>query len=546
MYRNLDCAEPGVRSARLSWIALATVAAVPALLLSYALVLICRSASDVGFASAAPKNSVQEFAYWQDWSTETEQAKTLQEALQMERRAWEMTRQDTCSWEAGDPPAQPRRPGWGIGSQRSERCRENGEPTDRLASACWKQWVQREACPRSLSRRQNESCGLTWHAAYDRVLQKLGGTLDDSSAPLSDASLCDDVRLGRPRSWTKEQEQKSLAWFHRNVEIYVLEMPGLVLDSAHETLASLSSQGLRAAPVAGYDLNMDLDMQAAIADGSLPADFDLTAFKQQVYALSLAASHFHIQNLARRAVPPKPITLVLEDGVALAEDFRHKVWSLIQEETPCDWNVLSLSSGCPVGRCTSPHLARIDPNLGLSMLERCQEATSRGFRGILYRTGTLADFQTRWMQVAFDPGHPDCPVLASISIVHHCVSLRMKSRREARPKLPLLGPEFVQFMGDGQSEVDIWSMGCIFTEINGGPLPYEGINTLAELTRAMLVNRRTPVIPPSIPAVLLAVISACYQFDGRLRPSAKQVYDRLREAKKQLKEDGLLESMPNS
>ena len=53
-------------------------------------------------------------------------------------------------------------------------------------------------------------------------------------------------------------------------------------------------------------------------------------------------------------------------------------------------------------------------------------------------------------------------------------------------------------------------MGCIFTEINGGPLPcskaadgmfhfadklttcrYEGINTLAELTREMLVNRRT-------------------------------------------------------
>ncbi|CAE7026925.1 pyk3 [Symbiodinium microadriaticum] len=84
-------------------------------------------------------------------------------------------------------------------------------------------------------------------------------------------------------------------------------------------------------------------------------------------------------------------------------------------------------------------------------------------------------------------------------------------------------------------------MGCIFTEINGGPLPYEGINTLAELTRAMLVNRRTPVIPPTIPAVLQAVISGCYQFDGRFRPSARQVYDQLREAKKKLKADGILD-----
>lgn len=89
-------------------------------------------------------------------------------------------------------------------------------------------------------------------------------------------------------------------------------------------------------------------------------------------------------------------------------------------------------------------------------------------------------------------------------------------------------------------KVDIWSMGCIFTEINGGPLPYEGINTLAELTREMLVNRRTPSIPPTIAEPLQVVISACYNFDARLRPSARQVYDQLREGKKKLQTQGLL------
>eukprot|EP00435_Cladocopium_sp_Y103_P064554 s1551_g26.t1 len=89
-------------------------------------------------------------------------------------------------------------------------------------------------------------------------------------------------------------------------------------------------------------------------------------------------------------------------------------------------------------------------------------------------------------------------------------------------------------------KVDIWSMGCIFTEINGGPLPYEGINTLAELTREMLVNRRTPSIPSSIAEPLQAVISTCYRFDARVRPSARQVYDQLREAKRKLQSEGLL------
>ncbi|CAE7036904.1 CAT1 [Symbiodinium sp. CCMP2592] len=339
------------------------------------------------------------------------------------------------------------------------------------------------------------------------------------------------ARLGGLRSWTDEQQRSSLEWFHRNVqaaralfgsasdrvcweskdstEIYVLEMPGLV-------------QQPEDVPKRCYDLNLELDLQAAVMDGSLPSGFDIKHFKDQVGALSLAASHFHVQNLARRSAAPKPIVLVLEDGAALAEDFRHKVWSLIQEETPCDWNVLSLSSSCPTGRCTSPHLARIGSDLRLSSLERCREVTSRGFRGILYRTGTIADFQNRWMQVAFDFAHPDCLSLdASLGAIS----------------------DEVAFYAVPAVSVDIWSMGCIFTEINGGPLPYEGINTLAELTRAMLVNRRTPVIPPTIPAVLQAVISGCYQFEGRFRPSARQVYDQLREAKKKLKADGILDKM---
>ncbi|CAJ1390167.1 unnamed protein product [Effrenium voratum] len=105
-----------------------------------------------------------------------------------------------------------------------------------------------------------------------------------------------------------------------------------------------------------------------------------------------------------------------------------------------------------------------------------------------------------------------------------------------------MAPELFDSKSKITEKVDIWSMGCIFTEINGGPLPYEGINTLAELTREMLVNRRTPSIPPFVAEPLQVVIAACYNFDARLRPSARQVYDQLREGKKQLQAQGLMSS----
>eukprot|EP00747_Dinoflagellata_sp_TGD_P144121 gnl/TRDRNA2_/TRDRNA2_176460_c3_seq29.p1 gnl/TRDRNA2_/TRDRNA2_176460_c3~~gnl/TRDRNA2_/TRDRNA2_176460_c3_seq29.p1 ORF type:complete len:287 (+),score=76.73 gnl/TRDRNA2_/TRDRNA2_176460_c3_seq29:92-952(+) len=87
---------------------------------------------------------------------------------------------------------------------------------------------------------------------------------------------------------------------------------------------------------------------------------------------------------------------------------------------------------------------------------------------------------------------------------------------------------------------DIWAMGCIFIEIFGGPLPYGGVNTLAELTRAMLVNKRTPVLPRNVPDILKYILRSCHNFDYRLRPSARQIFDQMRESKKQLRQQGLM------
>jgi len=103
-----------------------------------------------------------------------------------------------------------------------------------------------------------------------------------------------------------------------------------------------------------------------------------------------------------------------------------------------------------------------------------------------------------------------------------------------------MAPELFDSQLKITEKVDVWSMGCIFTEIFGGPLPYEGINTLADLTREMLVKKRIPDIPPGIPEPVEGVVRSCYAFDGRLRPTASQVFHRLWEAKRQLRSQGAL------
>eukprot|EP00927_Polykrikos_kofoidii_P023664 TRINITY_DN21721_c0_g1_i2.p1 TRINITY_DN21721_c0_g1~~TRINITY_DN21721_c0_g1_i2.p1 ORF type:complete len:447 (-),score=63.83 TRINITY_DN21721_c0_g1_i2:102-1244(-) len=103
-----------------------------------------------------------------------------------------------------------------------------------------------------------------------------------------------------------------------------------------------------------------------------------------------------------------------------------------------------------------------------------------------------------------------------------------------------MAPELFDSKSKITEKVDIWSMGCIFTEIHGGPLPYEGINTLAELTREMLIHRRMPLIPSVIPEPVQHLIRSCYNFDSRLRPSAVGAWEQLKDSKRKLRAQGTL------
>lgn len=99
-----------------------------------------------------------------------------------------------------------------------------------------------------------------------------------------------------------------------------------------------------------------------------------------------------------------------------------------------------------------------------------------------------------------------------------------------------MAPELFDSKTKITERIDIWAMGCIFVEVCGGPLPYEQITTLADLTREMLVNRRTPAVPETFQPELRAVFKSCVSFDYRLRPSSNEAYERLKVVRKQLRD----------
>merc|ERR1712050_258754 len=75
-----------------------------------------------------------------------------------------------------------------------------------------------------------------------------------------------------------------------------------------------------------------------------------------------AAAHFRAQTHALQARPRKPLSVIFEDDSYPQMDFIPLLWSLVKEELPCDWAVVSLMSRCPYGRCVSPHLTRVQPD----------------------------------------------------------------------------------------------------------------------------------------------------------------------------------------
>jgi serine/threonine protein kinase len=81
-------------------------------------------------------------------------------------------------------------------------------------------------------------------------------------------------------------------------------------------------------------------------------------------------------------------------------------------------------------------------------------------------------------------------------------------------------------------KIDVWAMACIFCEIWGGTIPYDGVKDMPTLTHIMTSQKKSPNIPATIelePVKLM--IKDCFNFDQDVRPSSREVAKRLQKIK---------------
>merc|ERR1712232_915569 len=102
-----------------------------------------------------------------------------------------------------------------------------------------------------------------------------------------------------------------------------------------------------------------------------------------------AAAHFKAQMKA--IADGAKLAIIMEDDSWPSDDFVPRLWSLVREELPCDWEVVSLSSRCPFGKCISPHLTRVPD--GNEPEDRCRHGVNYGMQGILYRIESIPEVQ---------------------------------------------------------------------------------------------------------------------------------------------------------
>jgi GR25 family glycosyltransferase involved in LPS biosynthesis len=261
-------------------------------------------------------------------------------------------------------------------------------------------------------------------AARDGIAPPLADT--PHFQPLEHPELCDRPENGRSRAWTAAENATAREWFRNNVAVYVLSLP-TSYDRWMMIKNRLDSLEIWATRVYGVDMREPEALVRAKENGFVPKAFNFTRAQAVAYehkhamgsmlgTLGCASAHFKVQEQV--IAGGSPLAVVMEDDAWPVEDFVQRLWSLVHEELPCDWEVTTLLSRCGYGKCVGKHLIRVQPDLN-EPAWRCHQGVNWGMHAVLYRTALLPKLQVKWKQVVFDEARPHCMdvdvALASIS-----------------------------------------------------------------------------------------------------------------------------------
>jgi len=257
-----------------------------------------------------------------------------------------------------------------------------------------------------------------------------GVTSSATFHPIQNPQVCDQQIFGSTFEWSEANWIHARRWFAQHVNVYVLSLPS---STARRNVMRVSLGALRIPFqfVDGVDMRHPNSFDAAKKEGLIPASFDAARAQAEAYnprngmgtagsimgTLGCASGHFRAQTRGVN-IRPKAITVVFEDDVSPEADFIPKLWHLVTQDLPCDWQAVSLYSRCPFGICASPHLTRVQPDVN-EPAWRCRHGVNYGFQGMAYRTSEIMTIQKLWKPVVFDEKRPHCldvdVALASIS-----------------------------------------------------------------------------------------------------------------------------------
>mmetsp|Transcript_7281 Transcript_7281/g.18158 ORF Transcript_7281/g.18158 Transcript_7281/m.18158 type:complete len:523 (+) Transcript_7281:172-1740(+) len=322
---------------------------------------------------------------------------------------------------------------WNLSSEERQLCKEKNKE-----QFWWQFPEERNWCWVGLKAQCHAEIEMqrSWPEIQDRAAEMGLAPPRQRSAfsPLKAPDLCDRPELGSRRPWTAGERASAWEWFESHVAVYVVSLPG-----EHERWQFISKRleelGICYTRVSGVDFRVSGQLQAAKDAGWMPQAFNVTLVQERADSekhemgsvfgtLGVASAHFKVQ--AEVIHDARPLAVVFEDDVEPVEDFVERLWSLVMEELPCDWEVVSLMSRCPYGRCVSPHLTRVHPDIN-EPAWRCRQGVNWGTEGLLYRTAALKTLRELWQQVVFDEERPHClnvdAALASISdqVVYYAV-----------------------------------------------------------------------------------------------------------------------------
>eukprot|EP00747_Dinoflagellata_sp_TGD_P039142 gnl/TRDRNA2_/TRDRNA2_140088_c0_seq1.p1 gnl/TRDRNA2_/TRDRNA2_140088_c0~~gnl/TRDRNA2_/TRDRNA2_140088_c0_seq1.p1 ORF type:complete len:381 (+),score=65.07 gnl/TRDRNA2_/TRDRNA2_140088_c0_seq1:39-1145(+) len=124
------------------------------------------------------------------------------------------------------------------------------------------------------------------------------------------------------------------------------------------------------------------------------------------------------------------------------------------------------------------------------------------------------------MNVLLDSGHN--AKLCDFGLAQQMESTHLARRTEGEGGSPrYMAPECYETgYGKLTEKVDVWALGCIFIEIFTNSLPYADCVTMQQLSKRILVDKRPPEVPRTVPGPLIAPVQRCFSFQAAMRPSA--------------------------